>query len=785
MLKKKLLPLVISAIAAIGIAAPVIKTNNNVSVCYADAPTEEDDFEFSQDFCRRAIDSFGNTINLDPSLRVDYFKQLIISTDNGLPLFESDNPVYSLDEIIPVLKTAFIYEITFAKYIINEIIPYKVAPNSTDEFKDTVSYYRDFLDKIIVNKESFINVFDYCDADEDLLIEDSDSVADFFDNIKNIYNALDEFLEESFETTSLNNYKKCYDDFKHKMMNPSEDELYYANGLSLFDDLISILTHLMSTNDYQNSFNELKNALRENFFTPGFTFSNDDINEFYQEIDDFDSLSEEQKAEFFSNHRTDLFMSVIRLGAFVDGLIYYDYYYSTKIDHYKCLINECPPVLYKMLDLFDALACKDYDNSFVLSMEVAEDIDLLLKDKFDNDDTDDDDLYEITLDKVVAGSKVFFYAEKGKDKYRMYGAQMACDMIASTTCDIEHKDEYLAKLNETVNFAMNLLSTHINSTLSTEFLPELTISNGLMGFFYNDYDSSALDILKTTPVDYDIGGTTTLSSTISEDGLELLMEKYNDDLELYTSWNYDLIYYPISLNNEITETCENISSYDLPMYSFYFSIPEGFAFADAYFINEYSNVETCSSHTTNWGFSDLNQIIIFDENEGGVANFSPEVNEVVIAFARASTSKKVENFYVNENNELVVVYGERDFYGHHKEEVIGLVKGDKGNTGDKGNDGKGIMSVAINENNELVVTYTDNTTFTVGKVVGDNGIPGDNGKTPYIGDNGNWFIDGEDTGVSATAKSNGVSIGLASGSGAIGIAALVVSLFKRKKVLTK
>ena len=35
------------------------------------------------------------------------------------------------------------------------------------------------------------------------------------------------------------------------------------------------------------------------------------------------------------------------------------------------------------------------------------------------------------IDKVTASNKLFFYAEKGKDKYRMYGAQMACDMIAS------------------------------------------------------------------------------------------------------------------------------------------------------------------------------------------------------------------------------------------------------------------------------------------------------------------------------------------------------------------
>ena len=43
-------------------------------------------------------------------------------------------------------------------------------------------------------------------------------------------------------------------------------------------------------------------------------------------------------------------------------------------------------------------------------------------------------------------------------------------------------------------------------------------------------------------------------------------------------------------------------------------------------------------------------------------------------------------------------------------------------------DGKGISKAEINGNGELVITYTDNTTTTVGKVVGGKGEPGAPGK---------------------------------------------------------
>ena len=60
----------------------------------------------------------------------------------------------------------------------------------------------------------------------------------------------------------------------------------------------------------------------------------------------------------------------------------------------------------------------------------------------------------------------------------------------------------------------------------------------------------------------------------------------------------------------------------------------------------------------------------------------------------------------------------------------------------------GIANAEINADGELLLTYTDGTTANLGKVVGENGK---DGLTPYIGENGNWWIGEKDTGTKATA----------------------------------
>ena len=78
----------------------------------------------------------------------------------------------------------------------------------------------------------------------------------------------------------------------------------------------------------------------------------------------------------------------------------------------------------------------------------------------------------------------------------------------------------------------------------------------------------------------------------------------------------------------------------------------------------------------------------------------------------------------------------------------------------KGEDGVGIASIEKTSTEGLVdtytITYTDGTTttFTVTNgaqgIQGIQGVPGENGHTPVITiENGNWYVDGVDTGVAA------------------------------------
>lgn len=75
--------------------------------------------------------------------------------------------------------------------------------------------------------------------------------------------------------------------------------------------------------------------------------------------------------------------------------------------------------------------------------------------------------------------------------------------------------------------------------------------------------------------------------------------------------------------------------------------------------------------------------------------------------------------------------------------------GADGKNGKAGKDGVGIAKAEINANGELVLTYTDGTTANLGKVVGADGK---DGLTPFIGENGNWWIGEKDTGVKAAAE---------------------------------
>ena len=113
-----------------------------------------------------------------------------------------------------------------------------------------------------------------------------------------------------------------------------------------------------------------------------------------------------------------------------------------------------------------------------------------------------------------------------------------------------------------------------------------------------------------------------------------------------------------------------------------------------------------------------------------------------------------------------------------------VVQGDKGDKGDKGDqgiqgqpgtngaDGVSIVSITLTSSVGLVdtytITYSDGTTSTFTVTNGEKGEqgiqgqPGTNGHTPVItiGSNGNWFVDGVDTGISAKGAKgdDGVSI---------------------------
>lgn len=115
--------------------------------------------------------------------------------------------------------------------------------------------------------------------------------------------------------------------------------------------------------------------------------------------------------------------------------------------------------------------------------------------------------------------------------------------------------------------------------------------------------------------------------------------------------------------------------------------------------------------------------------------------------------------------------------------------GATGAAGKNGKDGVGISKAEINADGELIISYTDGTTVNLGKVVGADGK---DGLTPFIGENGHWWIGETDTGVSAAVDSASadrasmtspvlILICIAAGLALLGNIGLILYIVLRKK----
>ena len=111
------------------------------------------------------------------------------------------------------------------------------------------------------------------------------------------------------------------------------------------------------------------------------------------------------------------------------------------------------------------------------------------------------------------------------------------------------------------------------------------------------------------------------------------------------------------------------------------------------------------------------------------------------------------------------------------------LSGKNGSNGVDGENGVGISSANINVEGDLILTYTNGASINLGRVVGEDGL------TPYIGDNGNWWLGEKDTGVSAIASSESdllsspviITIGTIAGLALISNVGLILYIVFKKK----
>ncbi len=162
---------------------------------------------------------------------------------------------------------------------------------------------------------------------------------------------------------------------------------------------------------------------------------------------------------------------------------------------------------------------------------------------------------------------------------------------------------------------------------------------------------------------------------------------------------------------------------------------EDIAGASGYNVYLYDNILGAYNKLTTAGESSY--LYEIDEEEGQ-SNFSFSVTAIV---------NGTESIYSNLKTYYRKSYGmsaydlavENGFEGTVEEWLVSLV-------GENGHDGVGVSNFYFNVENELIAEFTDGSVLNLGEISGEDG---ENGLTPYIDGNGNWWIGETDMGVKA------------------------------------
>ncbi len=119
----------------------------------------------------------------------------------------------------------------------------------------------------------------------------------------------------------------------------------------------------------------------------------------------------------------------------------------------------------------------------------------------------------------------------------------------------------------------------------------------------------------------------------------------------------------------------------------------------------------------------------------------------------STSSGKVGDFYLDTDDFKIY---QRTVEGW---QLVGSIKGQQGETGEAGNDGVGIVSISkissVNNVDTYSILFTNDTTKTFTVTNGTNGANGTNGLTPYIGENGNWWVGTGSEAVDLEIKAQG------------------------------
>lgn len=525
-MKRKVLPLFLSSLMLIGGIAPLATLAYQPAAITVTAISQDEALKEKKQFDNHLLRNIaGKVLNIknDDLKTLTKYLALVQTTDGGLPMYENETYQPTLDE----LKFSGLYFVHLSKYLLNDVF---VLENvAQDVF--VVDQQRVFLDHFTANKEWVIGFIEIANKEN----PDQEDIASMYDFGKTLYEDIKVFINKAidpFETQGEDVYKKYFNDFKTYVVNNLDPTIEYnevvANRgeFNFFKHLFSEggainITHRAYLNDLaDNAYKDYLN--RENLLKV------DDPNVLGYTQEDVDRISANPSEAIL--YAKNAYRSILEI---LTKFNINKYGTPLTADQTMAFINNCGPMLYKFLDLFESYKNIDYINSMILGLEIKEDSNFIYKEVyFGGEDKPD----PVNYAKCVSINRIYSVLDKTAQPEKINYAKIVTNYMKTlhdtTPEEVEEKVNLIKGL---ANLTITSLNNVVNPQDNMRNINGFSLSDDLEIIFAKIMAQIILGVTPTVPSWYltnDVDTRDTSSTNISKYLLITHRNKYDEQIAL-------------------------------------------------------------------------------------------------------------------------------------------------------------------------------------------------------------------------------------------------------------